>query len=47
LPSLLADERPGVVVAVPSLNCVGELLLVVAEDIAEAVSDEKGSIVGQ
>jgi hypothetical protein len=47
LPSLFADERAGVVVAVPSLlNCVGELLPLVAEDMADAVSDENESIAG-
>jgi hypothetical protein len=44
LPSLL----PGVFIAVPSLlNCVGELLPLVADDMADAVSDEKASIADQ
>jgi hypothetical protein len=38
---------PVVVVAVPLSNCVGELLPVVADDIADADSGEKESIVGQ
>ena len=47
LPSPLADARPGTVVAVPSmslLNRIGELLPLVAGDMADAVSDEKESI---
>lgn len=43
LPSLLPGT-PVVVAGVPSLNCVGELLLVVAEPITEADSDEKEAI---
>lgn len=46
LPSLLPGGPPGVVVEGPSLNCVGELLLLVAEDIADPFSGEKESILG-